>query len=326
MDLRNNLSLKLMAIFLALASWVYVQNLDDIFKVMTVPVDLSGIPDTFEMVGQHPPDINVGLRGPELTLGNLQPQKISLKPDLGSMNLKPGINTILLVKSMVQVPSGIAVDRLDPSSFEIDLEARVNKEVPVLIDLHGEPAAGYEVVGTSVVPARVVVEGPESIINELESIYTAPISIENARSSRRLELTPLPAVAQVHLVSPGDQVEVVVRIRPVQGETTLKGVRILAAGVPANVTADNASPRLRLQPVTVTVHAQGPRAQVEGLTAADLVVVVDLAGRTGQNLDLAAGDLTVRAADPQALNVQNLTLTVTAPATIHVTWTSDKTS
>ena len=327
MDLRTNLGLKLTAIFLALAAWVYIHNLDDIFKVLTVPVDLSGIPDTLEMVGEHPPDINMGLRGPELSLGNLPPQKVSLRANLEEMPLGPGVHTIELDSSMVHgVPPGIAVDRLFPSEFEITLEARVNKEVPVVVNLHGEPATGYEVIGTSVVPARVVVEGPESAINELESISTAPISIENARDTQHLELEPLRVGSQVRLASPDTQVEVVVSIRPVQGDMTLKGVRILAAGVPAGASGDDASPQFRLQPATVTVRATGPRAQIERLLASDLVVVVDLAGRSGQDFDLAAGDLAVRAADPQALDLRALTLTVTAPATIRVAWTNGKTS
>lgn len=320
MDLRTNLGLKLTAIFLALAAWVYVHNLGDIHKDLKVVVDLSGIPDTLEMVGEQPPDIDVRLRGPESSLVNLSPQKVNLEVNLKDQPLGPGIHTILLDASMVRRPPGIVVDRLSPSSFQITLENRVNKEVPVVVNLRGEPAAGFEVVGTSVVPARVVVEGPESVINKLDSLFTASISIKNARDTLRLELKSLPVVPQVHLVSPDTQVEVVVRIRPIQGEITLQGVRILAAGVPAGVTADSASPRLRMQPATVTVHAQGPRVQIERLTAADLVVVVDLAGRSGQDLDLAAGDLAVRAADPQALDVQPLTLSVTVPATIRVSW------
>jgi YbbR domain-containing protein len=325
-DLRNNLGLKLTAIFLALASWVYVHNQEDITLALQVPVDLTGIPDTLEMVGDHPPDIDVRLRGPELSLGNMSPQRVTLKVNLAALPLRPGINEIPLDATMVGVPSGITVDRLSPSTLELTLEARTNKEVPVLVNLQGEPADGYEVVGTSVVPAHVVVEGPESAINKLESMSTAPIAIANARDTLRPDPRPLPAMAQVRLASPDTQVEVVVRIRPVQGEITLTGVRIVATGVPANVTAEGASPRLRIQPASVTVHAAGPRAQVESLTAADLVVVVDLGGRTGEDIDLAGKDLAVRAADPEALNVQDLTLSVTAPTTISVAWTNEKAS
>jgi YbbR domain-containing protein len=323
-DLRTNLGLKLTAIFLALAAWVYVNNLDDISLVLTVPVDLSGIPDTLEMVGDLPPDINVRLRGPELSLGNLAPQRVTLTANVKEIPLRPGVNNILLDESMVGVPSGIAVDRLSPASFDILLESKVNKEIPVMVNLRGKPAEGYEVIGTSVVPARVVVEGPESVIRRLDSIYTAPIPIENARDTQRRPLEPLLVSSQVRLASPNTKVEVVVRIRPLQGELTLSGVRLMAAGLPAGATDAGASSRLRLQPATVTVKAAGPRTQIENLTAADLVVVVDLTGRTGRDLDLAAADLAVRAADPQALNLQDFTLTVTAPATIRVAWTAGK--
>jgi len=321
-DLRTNLGLKLTALFLALAAWVYVHNLGDILKVLTVPVDMTGIPDSLELVGDHPPDINVRLRGPDLTLGNLPPQRVVLRADLADMPLRPGTNTIPLDSSMVQVPAGISVDRLSPSSFDITLEPRVDKEVPVVVNLQGKPAEGYEVVGTSVVPARVMVSGPESVIKKLDSIYTAPFSIENARDTKHMELEPLSTLSTVRLASPGARVEVAVRIRPRQTQATLEGVKILATGVPAA----SSSPTPGLEPATVTVHVAGSAAVIGKLTAADLLAVLDLRGRTGQNMELATADLVVRAADPEALDVQALTLTVAAPDKIRVTWTGGKSS
>ena len=328
MDLRNNLSLKITALFLAIFAWVYVHNLGDTLTVIPVPVDLTGIPAEFEIIGEHPSDMSVHLRGPSPTLNNLRTQDVTLDTNLSDHPLQPGVNSIAINASMIKVPAGVTVDRYAPTSISFTLEPTANKEVPVEAAVYGIPAEGYERTSTTVVPARIVIEGPESAVEAVDKITTTRLSIANATDTRRAEVTPIaagPSGSQVRLARPDQPVEVIVRIQPVQDERTLTGVRLMPTGVAA-VAGSEQPLQPMIEPATVTVRVVGPRQQVNALMAEQLVALVDLAGQTGQNLELAAADLTVRAATLDAPRLGDLTFEVVEPATVKVSWTGDEAS
>ena len=323
MDLRNNLGLKITALFLAMFAWVYVHNLGDTLTVISVPVNLNGIPPEFEIVGEQPPDTKVHLRGPAPTLNNLRRQDVVVDTKLNELPLQRGLNSVAILPNMIQVPAGVTVDRFNPPSFSFTLEPTANTEVPVEAAIYGSPAAGYEVTSVTGVPSRLVIEGPEPAVEDVELITTTRLSIANATDTRRVNVTPIPSGPSgtlVRLATPGIPVEVIVRVQPVQEERTLTGVRLVPTGVAA---AAGSPERLQPQmdPTTVTVRVQGPRQQVDALMAEQLVAMVDLAGQTGQNLELATAGLTVRAASLDAPRLGDLVFEVVEPTTIKVTWT-----
>ncbi len=53
--------------------------------------------------------------------------------------------------------------------------------------LHGIPAAGYRVRKIAVTPSRITVEGPESVIETLESLQTMPIDVQGANAGLAIE-------------------------------------------------------------------------------------------------------------------------------------------
>ena len=66
--------------------------------------------------------------------------------------------------------------------------------LPVVVDLTGEPAAGYRVGGVSVDPATVTVSGEAPAVERLSAIVTAPVSVDGLMADRTrtvaLELPP----------------------------------------------------------------------------------------------------------------------------------------
>ena len=80
MNLRKNLSLKLLAIILAFVSWVWVESQGDLLKTIETTVDLVGLPLNMEVVGAMP-SVSVQLRGPEPTLRTLPPERVVVKVD-----------------------------------------------------------------------------------------------------------------------------------------------------------------------------------------------------------------------------------------------------
>ncbi len=316
MDLRRNLSLKLVAVFLAFAAWFWVESQGDLLRTVQVPVDLVGLPADLELMGDTPDDVSVRLRGPEVSIRSLSPERLRVVVNMAGESLQPGENTLQLTPRQVRVPAGVEVDRITPGQVEVTVARMATREVPVEPTIQGLPAPGYEIAGTVVRPERVVIEGPEPAVKEVESVGTPTISIDGAQANQRIEVVPVvggQAGGQVRLSSPRSKVEVVVRVRPLQTERRIAGVKIVAQGVKAG------GPVPRFRPAVLEVRARGPREAVEALTAADLAVVADLTGLAGSATDLASSRLQVRLVDDSA-PPEGLELSVISGEPVRLTW------
>ncbi len=316
MDLRRNLSLKLVAVFLAFAAWFWVESQGDLLRTVQVPVDLVGLPADLELMGDTPDDVSVRLRGPEVSIRSLSPERLRVVVNMAGESLQPGENTLQLTPRQVRVPAGVEVDRITPGQVEVTVARMATREVPVEPTIQGLPAPGYEIAGTVVRPERVVIEGPEPAVKEVESVGTPTISIDGAQANQRIEVVPVvggQAGGQVRLSSPRSKVEVLVRVRPLQTERRIAGVKIVAQGVKAG------GPVPRFRPAVLEVRARGPREAVEALTAADLAVVADLTGLAGSATDLASSRLQVRLVDDSA-PPEGLELSVISGEPVRLTW------
>ncbi len=316
MDLRRNLSLKLVAVFLAFAAWFWVESQGDLLRTVQVPVDLVGLPADLELMGDTPDDVSVRLRGPEVSIRSLSPERLRVVVNMAGESLQPGENTLQLTPRQVRVPAGVEVDRITPGQVEVTVARMATREVPVEPTIQGLPAPGYEIAGTVVRPERVVIEGPEPAVKEVESVGTPTISIDGAQANQRIEVVPVvggQAGGQVRLSSPRSKVEVLVRVRPLQTERRIAGVKVVAEGVKAG------GPVPRFRPAVLEVRARGPREAVEALTAADLAVVADLTGLAGSATDLASSRLQVRLVDDSA-PPEGLELSVISGEPVRLTW------
>ncbi|MFQ5669366.1 MAG: YbbR-like domain-containing protein [Acidobacteriota bacterium] len=318
MDLRKNLFLKLTAVAIGFGLWNWVESQGDLLKTVQVPVDLSGLPLDMEIVGVPPGDVSVRLRGPEVVLRTLAPEHVQVIPDFAGQPVHSGENFVPLTPEQVRVPAGIAVDQVLPNHLDIFLERTMTKEVPVHPAIHGDPASGYEVAGKVVQPARLAIEGPESMVSKVNFISTTPaISIESRDSNLRATVRPMPGGEpgnQVRLVDPGTRIDVMIRIRPIMKERRLTKVPVRLIGL------DPEGPQPRVRPSRVTVELTGPVNLVDKVSAADLEAVVDLTGRPREDTDLAVTDLVVRPSHPEGPVLEGIDFTISSPDSVRIDW------
>lgn len=81
--------------------------------------------------------------------------------------------------------SGKAIENLNVSDDDANISFRVfeTKRVPVELDVIGSVNPSYDITSATVAPDSVVLKGPESIIKDIESVHTEPISLNNLRSN-----------------------------------------------------------------------------------------------------------------------------------------------
>lgn len=169
-----------------------------------------------------------------------------------------------------------------PSRVETAVEVdQRGRSVPVLVQTAGNPAAGYEVVGSVANPSTVLLDGPDEVLADMLSVVTRPVDIEAATEtvSTRAELQELPA--DVRVVNPIDgSVVAVVQIRP-------RGVTQLLTDLPVTVTNIPEGFTASVEPQSIGVLVFATEETTANLRGDDIAVSVSAA-------DLGAGRYQLR--------------------------------
>lgn len=165
---------------------------------LAMSVRFTGISDELLVVGPNPV-LEVCVKGPAGALKGLKGSKLTHEIDLASA--KPGRLFIKISPETIKAPQGISVLEVDPTSFTIDIDRRMEKSVPIVPDLNNDPAPGYVVSTVVASPSSIKLSGPASMLEKISGVRTTPIELagltERTRKSVALNLNHSPYVQPV---------------------------------------------------------------------------------------------------------------------------------
>src|SRR6476469_6657076 len=187
-------ALKLIALVITLALWFIVTGLSTpTTKRMTIPLNLN-IASSAQVTNQPQEFVEIEVSGDKRKVEQLNKAELAASIDL--TDVQPGDRAIPLTPETVYVPlpQGIKLTEVQPSRLAVKLELVDEQDVEVLVDVIGAPAPGFEVYQTSVLPQKIRVRGPASIVSTLSYVQTERIDLTGRRED-------LPA-KQVAVTSP----------------------------------------------------------------------------------------------------------------------------
>ena len=91
--------------------------------------------------------------------------------------------TVPLTPEIVRAPFGVEVLSLEPSQLDLTLEEVIAREVPIVANIEGVPAAGFELHSHTLRPDRATLEGPESVFRGQVVAVTSRIDVTGRRST-----------------------------------------------------------------------------------------------------------------------------------------------
>jgi YbbR-like protein len=299
MGLFDNLPLKAASLLIAVVLWFVIAGEKTSERGLAVPVELQNVPTSLEMTGEAVNTVEVRLRASPGIIHALGPGEISAQVDLAGSG--EGERLIHLSPEAIRVPFGVRVVKITPSILTLNFERTLQRAVPVRPRLLGRPASGREVTEVTSDPALVRISGPKSRIQEVESAFTEPVSVEGATA----DVTEAVSVGlddpMLRLLG-SPRVKVTAHLAEVRAERTFEGLAVAIRGATA-----------RVRPVTVRVTLAGPRPVLDRLRPEDLrpYVTVDPDGQAASPtvkvaLDLppAAPGLSVVLVEPAELTLQ----------------------
>jgi len=267
----DNLGLKLFALLLAVLLYLHVLTDRTTEEPLQLPLTVADLADTLALAAAPPESVTVRLRGTGKEILRLRYLRPPVQVSLASVGAGTYHRTLEAADVPLVGANGVTVvDVVMPDVLALEIAPRLEREVPVVATLAGEPVRGF-VAGVPVVRPRVVhLSGPATWVAAQESLLTLPIAVTAKRESLHV-FTGLAGVPRWATVTPGSVI-VAVPIEVAEARTI---------EVPIEVRGVRAELRAELSPRAGTVTWRGSRSEAAALARDAYGASVD-AGRKGR--------------------------------------------
>jgi hypothetical protein len=182
----KNWLLKLISLLLALTLWLFVGGEDRIDKNVMVPIEIINLPRNLVISNQFKKEIEVSVSGPRSLILEMGNRSVTRQIDLSTAT--PGTMVIENSNQHIPVPRGVTVQRVQPSSIILSLDKLVQKQLAITPRTTGRLAEGYYLKALNTDPDLITITGPETVLAQVEELFTRAISLEGLRHSAQLQV------------------------------------------------------------------------------------------------------------------------------------------
>lgn len=198
----NNLGLKILALLVSVGLWIIAININDPVSENTYTVNvslqnagvLSSAGKYFE-VKDNSDRIKVVIRGTRTALSQFNQADIVATADLSKITED---NLVPIDLSTTKQSDKIEGIRSDSQYVKLALEDVRRLQMPIEVKVLNDPQDGYILGSTQTSQNVVIISGPESIINQVESA-AVEIDVSGATTDVKISLP-------IHLYSKGDDI------------------------------------------------------------------------------------------------------------------------
>jgi YbbR domain-containing protein len=208
----RNWALKLLAFFIALVLWLLLVPEDKVYseKTLVVPLETRNVPRDMELVEKPAATVDITVRAPNRLLNQISPSNIYARLDLERAT--PFQKEYPLNVSAVILPPGAEVVRIVPNQVSLRLEPAREIKLAVYPLIIGRPAEGFRIASIEVVPAQVLVRGPESKIRDRDRVTTTPVDVGGLSQPAVFDADLIMPKPELRAISALNRVKVTVRI------------------------------------------------------------------------------------------------------------------
>lgn len=158
--------------------------------------------------------------------------------------------------------------QFSPLYVEMNIEIYATKSVPVVIDTAGEVPEGFELLETSVVPARILIAGPDNLLSQVNEISTEELNLSEIRESGDI-LQKLIIPEGIIAVEGNSSATVSVKLEAFETKTISKKITTIGLSEGLSVALSTNS---------VNIVVSGPQSALEDITEESITAELDLTG------------------------------------------------
>lgn len=277
------LGYKLLALLIAFLIWAGLLTGRTTYRDVEAAVDLGGVGGGMVVSGDVPETVAIRVRGKGIEIVRVKDEDftVSLRLD----NYGPGKHVYVVSEHDIiyRGARDVEVDRvLGADEFEIEIQKRVAKSVPVRVQFDGRPRAGYYLGFATVSPAKTTFFGPEPVVNGLDYV-TVSVEVSGVKTSVLAIETVEPPLPGLTVIG-AKEVEVYVHVE--------EGVTETYRNVPLEVRDGGKVVPGKTDPGRVTVVLEGAPERLDNIERPG--AFIDVAGSAGEEkeypVDVSIGD------------------------------------
>jgi YbbR domain-containing protein len=124
LGLARNWQLKLLALGVAIALWLFVASGETSERSITTPVDYVRVPPGLVVAGTPPASVLVQLRGRRAALARVSPADMRVEVNLSGASAGP--TSVRVPPEALRIPRGVTVTSVTPPRVELTLARTVD--------------------------------------------------------------------------------------------------------------------------------------------------------------------------------------------------------
>ena len=180
-----------------------------------VPIEYVQRDSRLEIIESSSASVRIQLSGSLQLISRLDPNQVKVRFDLSQA--VAGSNSLTITEDNITLPPGASLKKVEPSSIDIIVDALVQKRLPVQVDWTGTLPPSTLVQEVQLDPDHVEVVGGQLLLNEIDTIYTAKVTVDGLKQSGEIR-TSLALVPASLRLAPGQGNDILIRfqVRPRQ--------------------------------------------------------------------------------------------------------------
>ncbi len=203
---RENLKLfaaALISLLFVTGIWLsYTKGVDTLITVEG-QVKYENRNQDLEVVSTSVKTVSLDLSGSGALLSKLTPGSAKVSIDLSKGEI--GKNIIPISSQNTSLPPGVVLRNANPSFVEVTLDKFVKKKLPVQVEWEGKLGEEFTITDVSITPSEAVVIGPSRMLDDISTIYTEKVSLNNIEASGKRNITLNPGGSGLRLENGSDR-------------------------------------------------------------------------------------------------------------------------
>jgi uncharacterized protein (TIGR00159 family) len=149
-----------------------------------VPLEYVNRDSRMQILSASQNTVRLHLSGSGALIKSMKPDQVKVKLDLN--NAVNGENIFTITNDNIGLPPGVRLNRIEPPEVKVVLDFPISKELPIQVDWVGTLPEGLILKSVQLDPKAVRVIGGGKILNNIDTLYTEKVQLENLQSSGRI--------------------------------------------------------------------------------------------------------------------------------------------
>ncbi len=187
---------------------------------LEIPIEYMNRTPKMQILETSINDVSLNLSGSGTLIKSIRPELVNVRLDLSKAVV--GTNTFTITPENITLPPGVLLKKVTPQTVKVILDVSIEKKLPIQADWTGKLPEGLTLESVTITPGKVKIIGAKNILNNITTIYTEKIQLDNIKKSGGITVKPALSPASLK-VDPDSTDKItltyIVKQRPPAGDT-----------------------------------------------------------------------------------------------------------